>query len=102
VDNDVRPGSHIPHDAEPERRRAGRAFLVTEVDVHLVSVLTDLHEDVMQRLFATGLGLQALIGQVAEEALADRLRQHIADLDDTLDEIRMTLFGLRGDLSRTV
>jgi signal transduction histidine kinase len=68
---------------------------VPEFDRQLVSVLTELHEDVMQRVFATGLGLQALVGQVSDEALASRLLQCIADLDDTLDEIRMTLFDLR-------
>jgi signal transduction histidine kinase len=70
---------------------------VTELDVYAVSVLTDLHEDVLQRVFATGLGLQSLVGDVAEvdEALAARLRRCIADLDETLDEIRMTMLDLR-------
>jgi signal transduction histidine kinase len=75
---------------------------VTELDLHLVSVLSELHEDVMQRLFATGLGLQALIGQVPDEELRDRLRRYVGDLDDTLDEIRMTLLSLRTELARTV
>jgi signal transduction histidine kinase len=73
---------------------------VTELDVYAVSVLTDLHEDVMQRVFATGLGLQALVGQVSDEALAGRLRRCIADLDDTLDEIRLTLLDLRTGAAR--
>lgn len=82
---------------------------VTELDVQVVSVLTDLHEDVMQRVFATGVGLQALVDQVPDSVVRERLRQHIADLDDTLTEIRVTLLdvredllGLRETLSRTV
>jgi GAF domain-containing protein len=47
-----------------------------------------LHDDVIQRLFATGVGLQALLGQLPDTDLANRLQQHIADLDDTLDRIR--------------
>jgi signal transduction histidine kinase len=68
---------------------------VTEPDLYAVSVLTELHEDVMQRVFATGLGLQSLIEQVSDEALAARLRRCIADLDETLDDMRMTLVNLR-------
>jgi GAF domain-containing protein len=56
----------------------------------------DLHDNVMQRLFATGVGLQALVGQLPETESRERLRQHIADLDDTLHQIRTTLADLRG------
>lgn len=55
----------------------------------------DLHDNVIQRLFATGVGLQALAGQSADPALADRLTRHIADLDETIDQIRTRVFGLR-------
>lgn len=73
---------------------------MTELDVYAVSVLTDLHEDVMQRVFATGLGLQALVGELSDDALVERLRRCIADLDETLDEIRVTLLDLRGGSAR--
>ena len=72
---------------------------MTELDVDVVAVLADLHEDVMQRVFATGVGLQALVDQVADRTVQNRLQQHIADLDDTLTEIRMTLLDLREELS---
>jgi GAF domain-containing protein len=55
----------------------------------------DLHDNVIQRLFATGVGLQALAGQSADPALTDRLTRHIADLDETIDQIRTRVFGLR-------
>ncbi|MDT4914893.1 MAG: hypothetical protein QOC66_4021 [Pseudonocardiales bacterium] len=57
----------------------------------------DLHDNVMQRLFATGVGLQALAEQQPDGPLAERLRRHIADLDETIDEIRGRIFGLRDD-----
>lgn len=60
-------------------------------------IAQDLHDNVMQRLFATGVGLQALAEQQADAALSERLRRHIADLDETIDEIRTRVFGLRDD-----
>ena len=74
---------------------------MTDLDPNLITVLTDLHETVMQRVYATGVGLQALVGEVSDDELANRLRVHIADLDDTLDEIRATLFGLRESVAAT-
>lgn len=61
-------------------------------------IAQDLHDNVIQRLFATGVGLQALLGQLTDENLAERLRRHIADLDETLDQVRTTVYGLRDGL----
>jgi signal transduction histidine kinase len=72
---------------------------LSDLDPATILVLENLHENVMQRVYATGMGLQALVGQLADVELADRLRTHIADLDDTLDEIRTTLDGLRSELT---
>jgi GAF domain-containing protein len=76
----------------------------TRADAEWVRVLEDrhriaqdLHDNVMQRLFATGVGLQALAEQQADVALSERLRRHIVDLDETIDEIRTRVFGLRDD-----
>jgi signal transduction histidine kinase len=60
----------------------------------------DLHDNVIQRLFAIGVGLQALLEQSLSEPTAERLRQHIADLDDTIDEIRSRIFWLQEDDER--
>lgn len=56
-------------------------------------LLQDLNDNVMQRLFATGVGLQALVNQLGDPDLADQLRRHIADLDDTLNQIRARVFS---------
>jgi GAF domain-containing protein len=61
-------------------------------------IAQDLHDNVMQRLFATGVGIQAIVSQVEDAELADRLAHHIADLDDTIDQIRTRVFGLRDGL----
>jgi signal transduction histidine kinase len=68
---------------------------VTDLDPEVRTALAELQENVLQRVYATGVGLQALVGQLSDDELADRLRTHIADLDVTLDEIRATLFELR-------
>ncbi|HET6876054.1 MAG TPA: GAF domain-containing protein [Jatrophihabitans sp.] len=53
----------------------------------------DLHDQVIQRLFATGVGLEYLARKRLPDELADRLRQHIRELDETIDEIRSRVFG---------
>jgi signal transduction histidine kinase len=59
-------------------------------------IAQDLHDNVMQRLFAMGVGLHGLVDSPALPAgVADRLRKHVADLDETIDEIRDSVFGLR-------
>lgn len=59
-------------------------------------IAQDLHDNVIQRLFATGVGLQGVAaGQQLPAAAVEKLRRHIADLDETIDEIRDTVFGLR-------
>lgn len=57
----------------------------------------DLHDNVMQRLFATGVGLQGLVGGPFDGDATERLQRHINDLDDTIDQIRSRVFGLRED-----
>ncbi|WP_375496996.1 GAF domain-containing protein [uncultured Jatrophihabitans sp.] len=58
-------------------------------------IAQDLHDNVMQRLFATGVGLQSLAGGSLPADIARRLGRYIADLDETIDEIRTRVFGLR-------
>jgi signal transduction histidine kinase len=57
-------------------------------------IARDLHDTVIQRLFATGMGLAAVQGLV-EEPVAGRIGQAVEDLDDTIREIRSTIFDLQ-------
>jgi signal transduction histidine kinase len=59
-------------------------------------IAQDLHDNVMQRLFATGVGLQSLAASTLPADVARRLGRYITDLDETIDEIRTRVFGLRG------
>lgn len=66
-------------------------------------IARDLHDIVIQRLFATGLQLQGVAAMAADGAVSDRLDAAVADLDDTIRAIRGTIFELqdrRGDSLR--
>jgi signal transduction histidine kinase len=66
-------------------------------------IARDLHDIVIQRLFATGLQLQGVAAMTGGSAVADRLDKSVADLDDTIKAIRGTIFELqdrRGDSLR--
>ncbi|HEX5919201.1 MAG TPA: GAF domain-containing protein [Nocardioides sp.] len=54
----------------------------------------DLHDLVIQRLFAIGLGLQGTAKLVPEGEVAARLGDAIDDLDATIMDIRRTIFAL--------
>ena len=57
-------------------------------------IARDLHDTVIQRLFATGMGLQSLVGRMEESDLRVRLQQAVDELDETIREIRITIFDL--------
>jgi signal transduction histidine kinase len=57
-------------------------------------IARELHDVVLQRLFATGLGLQALEAQAVDAHVAGGLHQAVADLDDTVRDIRGAIFAL--------
>ena len=54
----------------------------------------DLHDTVIQRLFAVGLTIQSIAGTVTTPKVADRLKGVIADIDDTIRQVRTTIFEL--------
>lgn len=54
----------------------------------------DLHDRVIQRIFAAGLTLQGIASSTRAEGEAERLEGVIAGLDDTIKEIRSTIFTL--------
>ncbi|MDQ6839422.1 MAG: GAF domain-containing protein, partial [Actinomycetota bacterium] len=58
-------------------------------------IAADLHDTVIQRLFATGLGLQATVRTMDDAAIAGRLREAVDDLDETIRQIRSTIFALQ-------
>ncbi len=60
-------------------------------------IARDLHDVVIQRLFATGLTLQSTLRRSSDPEVVDRLRGAVADLDTTIADIRGTIFELSHD-----
>ncbi len=57
-------------------------------------IARDLHDTVIQRLFAVGLSLQGAIGGVSEPKTVDRLESAIDEIDGTIRDIRTSIFSL--------
>jgi signal transduction histidine kinase len=57
----------------------------------------DLHDTVIQRLFAIGLSLQSMQANPAASRNSDRLKSTIADIDDTIRQVRTSIFELGSD-----
>jgi signal transduction histidine kinase len=62
-------------------------------------IARDLHDVVIQRLFATGLHLQSAVPLAARPELTKRLNAAVDDLDATISDIRRTIFELRSPVS---
>jgi signal transduction histidine kinase len=58
-------------------------------------IARDLHDHVIQRLFAAGLGLTGLASRTEEPATRERLTEYTDQLDDTIGAIRQAIFELR-------
>lgn len=58
-------------------------------------IARDLHDVVIQRLFATGLQLQGVVSLAGDPAIGTRLERAVDDLDLTIKAIRGTIFELQ-------
>jgi signal transduction histidine kinase len=57
-------------------------------------IARNLHDTVIQRLFAVGMMLQAIAPNVARDTDRDRLVQAVDEIDETIREIRTSIFAL--------
>jgi signal transduction histidine kinase len=64
-------------------------------------IARDLHDRVIQRVFAAGLTLQATASMLEEGAVHDRVTHVVEELDDTIAELRTTIFALQQSDSRS-
>ncbi len=61
----------------------------------------DLHDHVIQKLFAAGLDLQSTIARSRSPEVADRLANTVDDLQGTIDDIRATIFKLQNPVAES-
>jgi len=60
----------------------------------------DLHDHVIQRLFAAGMDLQGTLARARSPEVADRLNRTLDDLQTIIEEIRTTIFQLKSPLGK--
>ena len=58
-------------------------------------IARDLHDLVIQRLYATGMSLQGTMPMIARPEVADRVTRAVDDMDQTIKEIRGAIFALQ-------
>lgn len=89
-------------DAEAAYLRSQEALRQAEMRMVVAEdrdrIARDLHDTVIQRLFGTGLSLQAA-ASLADPRLRERLETAVSDLDEMIFELRTTIFSLQGSRS---
>jgi signal transduction histidine kinase len=58
-------------------------------------IARDLHDLVIQRLYATGISLQGSVGLIGAPEVANRVSQAVDALDETIRDIRTSIFELQ-------
>lgn len=79
------------------QRRMRELDLISDRD----RIARDLHDHVIQRLFAVGLSLQGTIGRAESEEVQKRLTDTVDELQAVIQDIRTTIFDLHGGGSGT-
>jgi two-component system, NarL family, sensor histidine kinase DevS len=64
-------------------------------------IARDLHDHVIQRLFAVGLTLQGAVPRARSTDVQQRITECVDDLQDVITEIRTAIFDLHGSSSGT-
>ena len=77
-------------EASQSRQHQARLNILEDRD----RIARDLHDLVIQRLFAAGLGLQSLAARTEARPISDRLEATVTELDNIIRELRSTIFGL--------
>jgi signal transduction histidine kinase len=57
-------------------------------------IARDLHDRVIQRLFASGLALQGIASSVADRQVVSRLERTVDEIDESIRDLRTVIFGL--------
>jgi PAS domain S-box-containing protein len=85
-----------------ERLDAEERLWRAEQDLRLFEdrerIARDLHDIVIQRLFAAGMAVQAVQSRTQDPTHSQRLASVVDELDQSVREIRTAIFGLQADL----
>ncbi|MCX3288880.1 GAF domain-containing protein [Streptomyces nigra] len=74
------------------RRETEQLLVLSDRD----RIARDLHDLAIQRLFASGLTLNSVVGRVSDRPeVAERVQRVVDDLDDTIKTVRGTIYALR-------
>ncbi len=81
------------------RRLAEAQLRTAEEHVRLLEdrdrIARDLHDHVIQRLFAAGMALEGAVARSTDAAVNERVMQVVDDLDDTIRQLRSVIFDLQ-------
>ena len=58
-------------------------------------IARDLHDLVIQRLYATGMSLEGTVPMASRREVSDRIRHAVDAMDDTIRDIRATIYALQ-------
>jgi signal transduction histidine kinase len=75
-----------------ERRRDAERLVVLEDRDRIAK---DLHDTVIQRLFATAMNLMSVVKIAEGRDVSPRVQRAVDDLDETIRQIRSTIFALQ-------
>jgi signal transduction histidine kinase len=89
--------SHVSLAIDHARNEENRQRLAVYTDRDRIA--RDLHDHVIQRIFAVGLGLQSTLRRLGDTGLEERMIGYINELDATIADIRSTIFSLQHEES---
>jgi two-component system sensor histidine kinase DevS len=92
-------GSHVALALELARVHRLREELLVFTDRDRIA--RDLHDLVIQRLFAAGLSVQSLTRFTKDELATERIRNITGELDEAIRSLRDTIYSLRSSSSET-
>jgi PAS domain S-box-containing protein len=88
-----------------ERIETEERLRTTEQHLRVVEdrerIARDLHDIVIQKLFAAGMTIQSVSARTTDPEHGRRLATVVDDLDETIREIRSVIFSLQGDARET-
>jgi signal transduction histidine kinase len=78
-----------------ETQRAERELARLQVLEDRERIAKEMHDGVIQSLFAVGMGLQGISAMVDDEAVARRIENAVEEVDRAIRDLRNYIFGLR-------